>query len=49
MTSDETSFALLESIIAEDIGAYVHLRQYIKNCGEFPKKCVDSSGCSVAI
>ena len=49
MTNNETSFALLESIVAEDVDAYVHLSKYIKNCGEFPKKPVDSSGCAAAI
>ena len=49
MTSNETSFALLKSIISEDVDAYVHLCKYITNCGEFPKKPVDSSGCAAAI
>ena len=30
MTSNETYFALLNSIIAEDVDAYVHLSKYIK-------------------
>ena len=30
ITTNETSFALLEPIIAEDVEAYVHLIQYIK-------------------
>ena len=33
MTSNETSFALFKSIIAEDVDAYVHLSKYIKNFG----------------
>ena len=33
MTSNETSFALLKSIISEDIDAYVHQSKHIKNCG----------------
>ena len=33
MTSNNNSFALLKSIITEDVDAYVHLIQYIKNCG----------------
>ena len=38
MTSDETSFSLLKSIIAEDVDTYVDLRKYIENCGKIPKK-----------
>ena len=34
MTSNETSLSLLNSIIAEDGDAYVHLSKYIINCGE---------------
>ena len=49
MTSNETSFALLKSIIAEGVDTYVHLRKNIKNCGGFPKKPVDSSGCASVI
>ena len=49
MASDETSFDLLRSIIAEDVDAYVQLRKYIKNCDKFLKKPVDSSGCADAI
>ena len=48
MTSNEISFALLKSIIADSVDTYVHLKKY-KNCGEFPKKPVDSSGCAAII
>ena len=49
MTTNETSFVLIESIIAEDVEAYVHLHQYIKKCGKFPKKTGDLSICAAAI
>ena len=49
MTSNETSFALLKSIISEDVDTYVPIIKYIKNFGEFPKKPVDSSGCAASI
>ena len=41
MTTNDTSLAFLESIIAEYVDEYVQLRKYIKNCGESPKKPVD--------
>ena len=38
MTTNETFFALLESIIAEDVDTYVHFTKYIKiKFDEFPK------------
>ena len=45
MTYNEISFALLKSIIADNFDAYVHLIEYKKRFGLFPKKPVDSSGC----
>ena len=39
MTSNETSFALLRSIIAEGDDAYVHLRKCIKTVVNFEKTC----------
>ena len=47
--SNETSFSLFKYSIEEDVDAYVHLIKYIKNCGEFPKKLVNPSGCDAAI
>ena len=49
MASNETSFDLLKSIIAEDVDEYVHLSIYIYKCVEVMKKPVDSSGCAAAI
>ena len=49
MTTNETSLALLESIIAEDVEAYAHQSRYIKKCAKFPKKIVHSSVCAAVI
>ena len=49
MTSNETSLALLKSIISEDVDTCVHISKFIKSCGEFPNKPVDSSVYTVAI
>ena len=49
MTSNETSFALLKSIITENVDEYVHLIIYIYNCGRHLKKTVNSSSCAAAI
>ena len=35
MTPNETSFALLKSIIVEDVDSYVHLSKYIKTVVSF--------------
>ena len=35
VTSNETYFALLKYVIAEDTGLYVHLRKYIKTVVNF--------------
>ena len=40
---NDTYFALPKSIIAEYVDGYVHMSKYIKNCGKFPKKLVNSS------
>ena len=47
--SNETSFVLLKSIIADYVDTYVHLSQHIKHYGVFPKQPVDSSGCASGI
>ena len=49
MTTNETSFVLIESIIAEDVEAHVNLNQYIEKCCKFPKKTGDLSICAAAI
>ena len=49
MNISETSFDLLKYIIAEDVEAYVHLIQYIKKCGKFPKKPADSYVCATVV
>ena len=48
MTSNETSFSLLKSVIAEGVYTYVHLRKYIKSVVNL-QKTVDSYGCAAAI
>ena len=44
MTTNETSFSLLESNIAEDVEVYAQLKKYQK-CGKLPKKTIDPSVC----
>ena len=49
MISNEMSFTILKSIIAEAVYSYVDLRKYMKICGEFLKKHFDSSVCADTI
>ena len=49
MTTNNTSFAHLGYIIAEDIEAYVHLIQYVENGGKFQKRPVNLSVCAATI
>ena len=49
MTTNEISFTLLWSIIAEGKEAYAHLSLYIKKCGKYILKPGDFSVCDSSI